>query len=314
MKQRTTATTAATTATALCTLALMVTGLLAAACGSDETMQADGSDRVALHVTSGITTRAVDNTWQVGDAIGIFMLNGSNTDTYCNVEYTTQANAARGSFAAADEKETIYLPVDGTKRDFIAYYPYQRGLTAEQPVYAIDLADQSNLPAIDLMVAEKLTGKSRTDYTAPFVFSHRLSKITMDIQSGAGLTAADLEGLKVSISGQPVTGTFNVLTGTHATPSTGSPTSITLQTAADGKSAKGIVFPSANYTGMSLVFHTVSAGDYTWSLTSSSHADSFEAGKKYHYTITVNKTALAVSATITDWTPGNATGDEGSAE
>ena len=314
MKQRTTATTAATTATALCTLALMATGLLTAACGSDETVQADGSDRVALHVTSGITTRAVDNTWQVGDAIGIFMLNGSNPDTYCNVEYTTQDNVASGSFAAADEKETIYLPVDGTKRDFIAYYPYQRGLTAEQPVYAIDLADQSNLPAIDLMVADKLTGKSRTDYTAPFVFSHRLSKITMDIQPGAGLTAADLEGLTVSISGQPVTGTFNVLTDTYATPSTESPITIELQTAADGKSAKGIVFPSANYTGMSLVFHTVSAGDYTWSLTSSTYAQSFEAGKKYHYTITMNKTALAVSATITDWTPGNATGDEGSAE
>lgn len=307
MEQRT------TTTTALHTLALMAAGLLTAACGSDETTQTDGSDRVALHVTSGIT-RATDNLWQAGDAIGLFMLNGSEVDTYCNVEYTTQDNAASGTFAAADEKETVYLPVDGTTRDFIAYYPYQRGLTANQPVYTINLTDQSSLPAIDLMVAEKVTGKSRTDYTAPFVFSHRLSKIVMDIQPGAGLTAADLEGLTASISGQPVTGTFHVLTGTDATPDTESLAAITLQTAADGRSATGIVFPSADYTGMVLQFHTVAAGDYTWPLTASTKAQRFEAGKKYRYTITVNKTSLSVSATISDWTPGNATGDEGSAE
>ncbi len=303
-----------TRVTALRVLTLLAAGLMTAGCGNDETVQSDDNGRVALHVTSGIVTRAVDNTWQVGDAIGLFMLNGSEADTYVNVKYTTPDNGTSAAFTAADEKETVYLPVDGTTRDFIAYYPYQQGLTADQPVYAINLADQSNLPAIDLMVAEKVTGKSRTDYTAPFVFTHRLSKVVMDIRPGVGLTAADLAGLTASISGQPVTGTFNVLTGTDAAASTSEPATIALQTAADGRSAQGIVFPSTDYSGMALKFHTVAAGDYTWPLTGSTMAQRFEAGKKYLYTITVNKTNLSVSASISDWIPGNATGDEGSAE
>ncbi len=305
-------TTTTTKGTGLRTLALLAAGLLTAACGSDEAAQQD--DRVALHVTSGIVTRAMDNVWQTGDAIGVFMLDGSAVDTYANVKYVTQNGGTSGSFAAENEVETIYLPVDDTTRDFIAYYPYQTGLTADKTACTISLADQSDLTAIDFMAAAKVTGKSREDYTAPFVFTHKLSKITMDIQPGAGLKAADLAGMTIALTGQPTTGTFDLLTATDVTPSSAASASITLNTAADGSHAEAIVFPSADYGDMAFEFHTQEFGDYTWKLASSTQAKRFEAGKKYRYTITVNRTSLIVSAIITDWAPGNATGDQGSAE
>ncbi len=305
-------TTTTTKGTGLRTLALLAAGLLTAACGSDEAAQQD--DRVALHVTSGIVTRAMDNVWQTGDAIGVFMLDGSAVDTYANVKYVTQNGGTSGSFAAENEMETIYLPVDDTTRDFIAYYPYQTGLTADKTACTISLADQSDLTAIDFMAAAKVEGKSRKDYTAPFVFTHKLSKITMDIQPGAGLKAADLAGMTIALTGQPTTGTFDLLTATDVTPSSDTPSSITLNTAADGSHAEAIVFPSASYEGMAFEFHTQEFGDYTWKLNASTQAKRFEAGKKYRYTITVNRTSLIVSAIITDWAPGNAAGDQGSAE
>ena len=40
----------------------------------------------------------------------------------------------------------------------------------------------------------------------------------------------------------------------------------------------------------------------------------FEAGKKYLYTINVNKAEISVTATITDWEPGNNGGESGYAE
>lgn len=295
-------------------LGLLSATFLMVGCGSDDGTQPSGNNRVALRVTSGIETRAVDNKWQTGDAIGIYMLDGSDVDTYANVRYTTQSDGESGTFNAAEAAKTIYLPTDGSTRDFIAYYPYSDKLTAANTVYAIDLTEQDDQPAIDFMVASKVTGKSRTDYTVPFVFAHKLSKIEMKIEPGADVTATDLAGITVNLTGQPTEGTFDVLASTDVTATSTAMTAITLKAAADGRSAEGIVFPSKDYVGMTLGFHTQGIGDYAWPLSESTKAERFEAGKKYLYTITVNKTAISVTSAITDWIPGNGTGDTGSAE
>lgn len=49
-------------------------------------------------------------------------------------------------------------------------------------------------------------------------------------------------------------------------------------------------------------------------LSQSLKATKFEAGKKYRYIITVNKTAIDVTSSITDWEPGNKDGETGDAE
>ena len=52
---------------------------------------------------------------------------------------------------------------------------------------------------------------------------------------------------------------------------------------------------------------------FNWDL-NNSIADKFEAGKKYVYDITVNRTGLGVTSTIEDWTPGNGeNGEQGEA-
>jgi len=52
---------------------------------------------------------------------------------------------------------------------------------------------------------------------------------------------------------------------------------------------------------------------FNWDL-NNSIADKFEAGKKYVYDITVNRSRLDVTAIIEDWTPGNGeNGEQGEA-
>ena len=99
-----------------------ITGLLAlavfAGCSNDENLPGgnDNNGRVALQVTSGIQTRAYDDQWEAGDAIGIFALMPGTTEIATdetsgtaqgNRKYSTLENAL-GMFNPADENATIY--------------------------------------------------------------------------------------------------------------------------------------------------------------------------------------------------------------
>ena len=268
--------------------AVALAALLLTACQSEEeNPQTD--TRVALQVTSGIQTRAYDATWEANDPIGIFGYTQTETpmEWSNNVQYVTVTGD--GTFAPAQDEVPIYLPIDGTAVDFVAYYPYTQ--TLADGVYTVDVTDQSDQSAIDLMAAGKQT-TDRISHAVAFNFKHKLSKIYLTFKAGEDMTTADLAGMTVQLTGQQTQATFDVL-----------------KTTAEGTSAEGIVLPSDNYSGMTL--HLVlanNAGYFNWDL-NGSDAEKFEAGKKYVYDITVNKTRLSVTSDITDWTPGN--GEDG---
>ena len=275
-----------------------------AACNNEE-ITPNPDTRVALQVTSGIQTRAYDATWEAGDEIGIF---GFPTDAdqtaWSNVPYAT----ANGDGSFAPVSAPIYLPVNGSGVDFVAYYPYTGTLT--DGVYTVDVTDQSDQAAIDLMASGTRTA-DRINPEVVFNFEHKLSKIDITFKAGDGMAAADLAGMTVQLTGQQPKATYDVTQPDGAVNvGTDNPVTLTLNTAADGMSAEGIVLPSNNYDSM--VLHLVLADGssfFNWNLYES-EATSFEAGKKYVYTITLNKTRLDVTASITDWTPGNGEGGE----
>ena len=293
-----------------------VTLALAGCNQESNTPEKEYDSRVPVRVSSNIeVSRAVNATWEEDDAIGIFMLNSDAVDTYSNVEYTTPETD--GAFAPKDQ--VIYLPVDGTARDFVAYYPYQSSMADD--IYSIDLTDQADQSAIDFMTSEKDNGEYSTvtgiDKTSPevnFRFHHRLSKLRLNIKTGAGFAGdnSELAGMTVKLTNQQTTGIYNVLTDNAVTITPGDNT-IGLLTAADGQSAEAIVFPSNDYTGMQFEFHVIGHEPYKWSL-SESTATKFEEGKSYIYNITINKTGVSVSSTIENWVDGNGAGETGSAE
>ena len=293
-----------------------VTLALAGCSQESNTPEKENDSRVPVRVSSNIeVSRAVDNAWEEDDAIGIFMLNNDAVDTYSNVEYITPET--NGAFAPADQ--VIYLPVDGTARDFVAYYPYQSSMAND--IYSIDLTNQADQSAIDFMTSDKANGANSKvadiDKTSPevnFRFHHRLSKLRLNIKTGAGFAGdnSELAGMTVKLTNQQTTGTYNVLTGDAVTITPGSNT-IELLTAANGQSAEAIVFPSNAYTGMQFEFHVPNHKPYIWEL-SESTATKFEEGKSYIYNITINKTEVIVSSTIENWVDGNGAGETGSAE
>lgn len=293
-------------------LPTLLAALVLTACNNEDNPTQEAP--VALQVTSGIQTRAVDNSWNKGDSIGIYAFETGTTnvaDGYANVRYTTSTEGAQGTFAP--DGTTIYLPTDNTTRDFVAYYP-QTPLTDD--TYAVNVTNQGDQSAIDLMSADTKKA-SRFSPTVAFKFTHKLSKVEVTLQAGDGLTASDLAGLKVELTGQRTAATFDVKQPTSAVvvDTESQPTTISLLTAANGQSAEAIVLPSADYNGMSLII-TLADGNsvFIWALANSVNATKFEEGKKYLYNITLNKTEIIVTATISNWEPGNGTtGETGSA-
>ena len=313
-------------------LGLLALPVLFAGCSQDTDLPSTGNeDRVALRVCSDITvdnqvqkagTRAVDGSWENTDAIGIFAVQATGAEEYANRKYTT-ATATLGTFTPATADQTIYLPVDGSGRDFVAYYPYDGSMSGSE--YAIDLTDQTRQNAIDFMVSERennstnstVKGITKADPNVKFRFHHKLAKLRLNIATGDGFSGnnSELAGLKVEITGQPTSGTFDVLTADAVTTTNNSQT-IDLLTVTEGTKAEGIVFPSANFTDMKFVFTVQGHGEpYKWSLNKSNNATKFEAGKEYIYNITINKTGINVTSTIEPWQPGNGLGGEtGTAE
>ena len=312
-------------------MGLLAFPVLFAGCSQDTDLPSTGNeDRVALRVSSDISvdnqvqrvgTRAVDGSWENTDAIGIFAVPVTGAEEYANRQYTT-ATATLGTFTPATPDQTIYLPVDGNGRDFVAYYPYDGAMSGSE--YAINLTNQTQQNAIDFMVSERenganstVKGISKADPNVKFRFHHKLAKLRLNIATGNGFSSnnSELSGLKVEITGQPTTGTFDVL-ASDAVAETNSNQGITLLTTTDGTKAEGIVFPSANFTDMEFVFTVQGHGEpYKWSLNKSNNATKFEAGKEYIYNITINKTGISVTSTIEPWQPGNGeNGEDGNAE
>ena len=119
--------------------------------------------------------------------------------------------------------------------------------------------------------------------------------------------------MTVALTGQQTTADFDVLTDDEVAIAKGYE-GIDLLTAENGRTSEGIVMPSNDYDGMQFEFRIEGHEPYVWELNRSVNATRFDPGKEYIYNITIHKTAIEVKATIKDWEPGNANGENGNAE
>lgn len=169
------------TITKLFPLALLASATMVSCNGKVEPAAQD--EKVAVQFGSSInaTTRAVNDKWTSGDQIGIFMTGENKTlsessirEEADNIAYRTEGN---GAFSPVTAEQIIYFPMDGDV-DFYAYYPY----TAQVNDYriALDLTDQSNQEALDLMFA-KVGDCNKSNPQVELKFSHLLSNLILEV-------------------------------------------------------------------------------------------------------------------------------------
>lgn len=261
-------------------------------------------DKVAVQFGSSITaSRAVYDKWTAGDQIGIFMVEENEIlskdairEDADNIAYRTEGD---GAFSPVAAEQIIYFPMSGDV-DFYAYYPY----TPEVNDYriALDLTDQSNQEALDLMFA-KVSGCNKSNPKVELQFSHLLSNLILEVQPGTGLTQADLAELTVKVKDANTKATFNLVDGTISGEET--PKGFTMKTVEAGKRYEAILFPTESESReIEFDLNNDHDGPFTWTMKSA-----LKGGSQYHHLVTLSRTAAEVSGSIKPWDNGGDNGE-----
>lgn len=267
------------------------------------------NDKVAVQFGGSIeVTRAVNDKWTDGDLIGIFMVGGNQTlskgsimENADNIAYGTDGS---GAFSPVNEDEIIYFPDNEGEVDFYAYSPHTTAVNDYR--LAIDLTDQSNQDALDLMYAT-VRGCNRSKPQVELKFSHQLSRLVLEVQPGKGLTQDDLAKLTVKVKDVDTKATFNLDDGLISGEET--PEGITMKTIEVGKRYEAILLPTTS-TSREIEFSLNNDPDasfartFTWTMESD-----IKGGCKYSYTVTLSRTSANVSGSIKPWEDGGDNGE-----
>lgn len=284
-------------------LAGVMLTLALTSCGNDgiETQVYDGP--VAAQVTAGINgvlTRAMDASWDNGDAIGI-SCSSTNTN-YANMKYVTDGD---GSFTHEGGIASGIFFQDTEEVTFSAYYPFSG--TEELPagtIYGVTTNDQTKQKEFDYLYAANATttyASPTISFTGNSIFKHKMSRLILKITTSDadGFNATDVQRGTYSISGIKHSGTFDTTTGTAiATDDVTNDWVITAEAqdaSSNQRTYSMIFYPQDQST---LTFKAVIGGQtYAKDIT-----PTLTASTSNTYTITVRKTGLVVSnSTIEGW-------------
>lgn len=138
-----------------------------------------------------------------------------------------------------------------------------------------------------------------------FDFNHVLSKVRVKLVSDEFLPS-ELLGANVMLSNVKIKGSASLTTAEATGANT--PESVSMYTDANGQQYSALVMPQTVTTGTTVV--SIQLRDYpgeTFPAILTSNMI-FDAGKETVITITLKKTAVEISATLQDWTPGSTGG------
>jgi hypothetical protein len=293
------------------------------ACGNSEQAADDNTHRVAVQFASTGTdaaqTRVSGANWEGNEIIGVYMVEHGTTnvaESAENIPYVTTSVGANATFTPF-ATDIIYYPVTTpAKVDFIAYYPRRR---PDDMLFGLNVSNQSlqSLQSyIDLLWAKADNADAGYDKTQAtpvnFAFTHRLAKLNLTVVAGTGVTS--LTDLAVNIEGMYTQARFDIM-GTGGFSNESAVASITPYVAGNNR-YEAILLPVGTLGTGHLITFTIGDDVYTWNLSGDGGIDSgkLESGKKYDYTVTLQKHTLSVTGTIVDWIDGELEPGTGTAE
>jgi|AGTN01.2.fsa_nt_gi hypothetical protein len=279
--------------------------ILFTSCEKESLLPAN-DDRVPVTFTSNITaapqTRTDGNNWVGNDLVGIFTRGYKDVDNFRYIVKAREDHNEIGDLQPAGT-DTLFYPQSGTV-DIIAYYPYNSSTTLG--VHTVDVSVQTNPGAIDLLRADTTgVGKPSSPTPIPLRFKHRLSKLTLTVKRGAGLTDVDFtSGITAKIGGMPTTVQFDLSDGTFSNHGISSSFDMLVKDKTISEALfEAILIPQgANVSGRSVIF-TVNSMTYFWAI---DDTVAFAQGDNHNYTLTLNGTGITIeSNSITKWTTNN---------
>lgn len=266
--------------------------------------------RLSINTTiarSGSLTRAINDAWENGDAIGVYASYASGSNWFTNARFVRKDNTSQ--FIS----ENTYNYKDQETCNVNAYYPYNASVTFDSP--SITFTCSSNaIPQkqkeVDFMYA---TATTRWATVPNLVFQHKMTRVVFNIIAGDGFTGA-MNGGKASYelaNGEfslwaVGDGSFNTRTGVvtpggSLTPfyltGTGNSTPgiahcLTFELILPPQSTDDIEFQLITETGISITSVIASECSHT----------KWEAGYTYTYNVVCSKESFNIlSSSIKPW-------------
>lgn len=283
---------------------LAASALMIAACSNDESgdQSVQNPEVISLSATVNGGMRASGENLQnaqfvSGASIYVEAYKHGEGTAYDKGNYTT-------TNAAGTMTGSLTYPATGGNIDICAYYPSTVNSNTTTFTIQENQSSVSGYQNSDLMYATKATDLEKGS-THNLTFNHALSKIIVEIQPGAGVTAANITSLvtAVKIKNTKPTATFSIANGAvGAITKSGDITDINIT--GTGAINEGIIVPQEVAAG-AFITVTYNGNDYPYSLTA---PKTFNPGEQYTYTLTLNASGISLkSLEINDWDEG--TGD-----
>lgn len=291
------------------------------ACNNDENNVIDtGSSQATFTaaIDGQVNTRAFDQTWEAGDAIGISGISGGIT--YTNVQYITDSDGTSGNFTVGTQGNEIYYQDDNSVT-FTAYYPWAN-LAADATTITADTRAQASQSDFDFLWSRQ-TG-SKASPNVQFIFAHKMAKLVLTIQKGNDVSYQEVQDAVLSLGGFKYSGTFNVTDGTTSTADdlatgwtfAGNTTEtdynapLSKDDAAETVSYTLILFPQVfssrlpitAITGWQSFSATLDFTDANVDADDTDAQNEWVAGRQYNLSVTLHKTDITVDGcTIQGW-------------
>lgn len=269
--------------TLLATVVLALTACTAEVNSVDEPVAAQISGTIGDN-----SSRASNNQWAEGDAIGVTM-----TGVYSNIEYTI--SDVEGKF----EGTTMYFKNKVVPVNLTAYYPYS-GIEGETPAVietstTIDRQNADVQPSFDFLYAaeENVTGANPD---VAFSFKHMMSKLTIVFIKGVGMENCNLTNCE--LTGFVLDGSFNPVTGECGAKDTET-APLNMTPDKNGEWHPLILFPQTLAQPVTMKITDSDNQEYKGTLNFKDNR--LESGNNYSYKITVSKTGLTINPSIDDW-------------
>lgn len=252
---------------------------------------------IGMTVNDRENTRVTDLAFEVGDQIGLFVVN-RNADGTAQALKTTGNHVDNMRFtynATWTPDAPIYWLDDKTNADFYIYYPYTATVADVAAMPFSVNADQSAEAAYkagDVIIGSR-TNVAPTEAAVMINARHAMSQLLITLVPGNGFTEESLAAAEVSVrvNGVKTNATINLATATVT--AVGDISAVTpLKT---GDAYKALIVPQTVAEG-NLLTVTVDGREYNLV-----RGLTFESGKRYNCTVVLSKTSEGVNVTIGDW-------------
>ena len=259
------------------------------------------SQKLPININTSVDTRVIDNSFEKGDNIGLFVVNynadgsagtlNATGNHVNNMKYTYN-----GTWTPASP---TYWKDNTTHADFYLYYPYTGSIGDVNAMPWNVNADQSTsakYKSADLLIG-KTTNVAPTETAVKIDAKHVMSQMVVSLKPGNGFTEESLGKAKISvkINRLKTQATANLVTGKLT--AKGNDADLT-PLKEEGYNYKALIIPQAVGEGK-LITVNVDGRDYQ--LKKAANFTAFEAGKKHKFTVTLSKTSNGVNVNITKW-------------